>query len=54
MDFQLGLVGQLGIAIAVNRRDPGDGRLGRRIFGDVDPVGGLGCQRDVEQKNKFW
>jgi hypothetical protein len=47
-----GLVGQLGIAIAVNRRDPGDGRIGRRILGDVDPVGGLGCQRDVEQKKQ--
>jgi hypothetical protein len=41
------LVGQPGIAIAVNGRDSGDGRLGRRILGDVDPVDGLGRQRDV-------
>jgi hypothetical protein len=36
------LLGQLGIAIAVNRRDPDDGRIERRILGGV------------EQKNKFF
>lgn len=41
------LVGQLGVAIAVDCRDPGHRRLGWRILRNVDPIDRLGCQGNV-------
>lgn len=41
------LIGQLGMTIAVDGRDSSDGRPRWWILGNVNPVDGLGRQRDV-------